>query len=41
MVASSRTFGDDTLGVLVAAGIPVRFFDSPCHLLGLRSASAG
>lgn len=26
---SSRTFADDTLGVLVAAGIPVRFFDTP------------
>ncbi len=26
---SSHQFGDDTIGVLVAAGIPVRFFDTP------------
>ena len=26
---SSRQFAEDTLGVLVAAGIPVRFFDQP------------
>jgi phosphomannomutase len=26
---SSRTFADDTIGVLLGAGIPVRFFDSP------------
>ncbi|MFO0570793.1 MAG: phospho-sugar mutase [Polyangiaceae bacterium] len=26
---TSRTFADDTIGVLVAAGIPVRYFDEP------------
>ena len=44
---SSRTFMEDTIGVLTAAGIPVRYFDAPtptpvvafaARLLGARAA---